>query len=354
MNEKLIENMIRDINNTFPKVTRLMEVCGTHTHAIGKFGIRGLLGSNIELLSGPGCPVCVTDESIIDTAIEILDRDNVILTTFGDILRVKGSYECLLDQRRRGKVIKILYTPFEALEIAENNREKTVIFLAVGFETTAPVIASAIKLAREKNIANLYFLCSLKLMPPVMQLVLDKFQNNIHGVICPGHVAAVMGADYFKFISYEYGIPAVITGFEPLDIIRAIHELVLFRENISSRKFQNLYERSVSSQGNKLAQEVIREVFEVGDTEWRGIGYIPGSSLILKESFSQFDAMKKYNIEVIPKCSNSQCLCKEILMGRKMPMDCNAFGRECTPSHPLGPCMISSEGSCAAYYKYHI
>ncbi|WP_426349018.1 hydrogenase formation protein HypD [Alloiococcus sp. CFN-8] len=354
MNEKLIENMIRDINNTSLKGTRLMEVCGSHTHAIGKFGIRGLLGSNIELLSGPGCPVCVTDVSIIDTAIEILDRDNVILTTFGDILRVKGSHESLLDQRRGGKAIKILYTPFEALEIAENNREKSIVFLAVGFETTAPVIASAIKLAREKNIANLYFLCSLKLMPPVMHLVLDKAYNNIHGIICPGHVASVMGADYFKFISHEYGIPAVITGFEALDIIRAIHELTLYRKDISLRKFKNLYERSVSSQGNKLAQEVIREVFDVGDTEWRGIGYIPGSSLILKEGYSQLDAVKKYNIKVTSKISDSQCLCKEILIGRKKPVNCNAFGRECTPVHPLGPCMISSEGSCAAYYKYHI
>ncbi len=352
MDEKIIKDMIRDINERSQKNIRLMEVCGTHTHAIGKFGIRGLLGSNIELLSGPGCPVCVTEEGIIDTAIEILEKDNVILTTFGDMLRVKGSHESLLDQRSKGKTIRILYTPFEALEIAENNRDRNILFLAVGFETTAPVIASAIKLAREKNISNLYFLCSLKLMPPVMQLVLDNAYNNIHGVICPGHVAAVMGADYFKFISHEYRIPAVIAGFEALDIIRAIHELVLFWENISFRKFQNLYERSVSSLGNKLAQEVIREVFEVGDAEWRGIGYIPGSSLVLKKEYSQFDAMKKYNIEVLSKNSNSQCLCKEILMGRKKPVDCNAFGRECTPSHPLGPCMISGEGSCAAHYKY--
>ncbi len=352
MDEVKIRSMIKDINKVSHKNIRLMEVCGTHTHAIGRFGLRTLLAPNIELLSGPGCPVCVTSESILDTAMKILKEDNVILVTFGDLLKVKGSYESLLDQRRKGKEIRILYTPFEALKIAQDNKEKNIFFLAVGFETTAPVIASTIKLAKEKNISNLFFLCSLKLMPPVMNFVLDKSIDNIHGIICPGHVAAVMGADYFKFISCKYEIPAVIAGFEALDIITAIHELILIRENISPRIFQNLYKRSVKSQGNIIAQEAMMDVFEVGDAEWRGIGYIQNSSLALKESYSSFDAIKKFNIEIPSKKSATQCMCKEILMGRKKPVDCKAFGIECSPNHPLGPCMISVEGTCAAYYKY--
>ncbi|MDF2547881.1 MAG: hydrogenase formation HypD protein [Anaerosolibacter sp.] len=352
MDENLISRMIEEINGLNKQETKIMEVCGTHTYAIGKYGIRSLLNPETQLLSGPGCPVCVTSESTIDAAIKILENDNVILTTFGDLVRVRGAYESILDQRIKSKTVKILYTPFEALEIAQNNKDKLVVFLAVGFETTAPVIASAIQLAQKKNILNIYFLCSLKLMPPVLKFILDQNRQHIHGMICPGHVAAVMGEEYFQFIEQEYDIPAVIAGFEAMDIIGAIYTVVQSRNNPGTKKFENLYRRSVRIHGNRIAKETMNEVFEVSSAEWRGIGYIQDSALTMKASYAQFDALKRFNIQLLPQPNRSQCMCKEILLGIKKPTACNMFGTGCIPEHPLGPCMISSEGACASYYRY--
>jgi hydrogenase expression/formation protein HypD len=354
MDENLISRMIKEINRSNKQDIKIMEVCGTHTHAIGKYGIRTLLNYDIQLLSGPGCPVCVTSESTIDAAIQILEHDNVILATFGDMVRVRGTYESIIDQRKKDKRIAILYTPFEALEIAENNKDKMVVFLAVGFETTAPVIASVVLLAKEKNISNIYFLCSIKLMPPILRFILDQDGQPIHGMICPGHVAAVMGEEYFRFIEMEYGIPAVIAGFEAIDIIGAIYTIAQSINNQGTEKFKNLYKRSVSIHGNLIAKETMNEVFEMASVDWRGIGYIQNSALIMRARYAQFDALKKFNIQLIPKENHLQCMCKEILMGIKSPRECNMFGTICIPSHPQGPCMISSEGSCASDYRYQL
>ncbi|MBB6218608.1 hydrogenase expression/formation protein HypD [Anaerosolibacter carboniphilus] len=354
MNENLISRMIKDINENTPLEMKIMEVCGTHTHAIGKYGIRTLVDSHIQLLSGPGCPVCVTPESVIDAAIQILENDNIILATFGDLVKVTGSTESILDQRRKGKNISILYTPFEALEIAQNNRDKIIVFLAVGFETTAPVIASTIKLTKERNISNLYFLNSLRLMPPVLRLILNENLQHIHGMICPGHVAAVMGEEYFQFIEQEYDMPAAIAGFDALDIVSAIHKIMQGYRNTGQKNFENLYKRSVRSKGNLRAKDVMNEVFETSDGEWRGIGYIRNSSLVLKENYSEFDALERFGMKLASKPNHTQCICKEILMGHKKPIACDMFGSKCNPTHPLGPCMVSSEGSCASYYRYQL
>ena len=354
MDENVISRMIKEINGSNKQEIKIMEVCGTHTHAIGKYGIRTLLIPDIQLLSGPGCPVCVTSESTINAAIQILENDNVILTTFGDLVRVRGTYESILDQRRKGKSITILYTPFEALEIAKNNKNKMVLFLAVGFETTAPVIASVIQQAKEKGISNIYFLCSLKLMPPILRFILDRNHHHIHGMICPGHVAAVMGEEYFQFIEQEYDVPAVIAGFEAMDIISAIYTITQSMYDSRIKRFENQYKQSVRVHGNPIAKKAMDEVFEVSGGEWRGIGYIQDSSLTMRASYSQFDALKKFNIQLIPKQNPYQCMCKEILLGIKKPTECSMFGTRCTSEHPLGPCMISSEGSCASYYRYRL
>lgn len=331
---------------------RIMEVCGTHTRAISKSGIRYLLPEEVILLSGPGCPVCVTPESYIDAAIELSNLDGVILVTFGDMMKVKGTYFSLSDKQAQGSKIAVVYSPEDALTIAAKNKDKFIVFLAVGFETTAPLTAATVKLAKARDLHNLFFLTALKCMKPAIVYILQDKRNKINGMICPGHVATIKGADHFKFITEEFGIPAVVCGFEDLDIAAGICLLI---EQLYGKRhiaFVNLYKRCVSSSGNTTAQRMINEVFDVADGYWRGIGSIGNSALVLNNKYEHLDAVKRFSIKIGQYSSPENCLCSEILLGLKLPCQCSLFGSVCTPEHPSGPCMVSSEGACAAHFRY--
>lgn len=329
-----------------------MEVCGTHTQAVLKSGIRHLLPKEVLLLSGPGCPVCVTPESYVDMALEILDFEDTILVTFGDMMKVKGTRFSLSDKQARGAKIIVVYSPEEALDIAANNKDKSAVFIAVGFETTAPLVAATVMLANERGLDNLFFLSALKRMEPAIRFILQDERNKINAMICPGHVASIKGAGYFRFITEEFGIPSVVCGFENRDIAAGI---CLLLEQLAGKRqveFMNLYKRCVSFSGNLIAQRMINEVFDVADGDWRGIGGIRNSAMVLNDKYEHLDAVKKFGINKRQYSSPANCLCGEILLGLKLPCQCGLFGSVCTPEHPSGPCMVSSEGTCAAYFKY--
>ena len=280
--QTLIKGMIKKINQSPIRSFNVMEVCGTHTQALSKLGIRELVEPNIHLLSGPGCPVCVTSESYIDATIELSKHQNVILSTFGDMMKVNGSRENLIEQREKGKDIRVLYSPLDSITLAEENKDKEIIFLGVGFETTTPLIALAIKMAQEKGIKNISFLIGMKRMEPILHHILKDPYHNIQGLICPGHVAAVKGADYFKFIVDKYNIPAVVAGFEGLDIVGALYFLMK-QQGEAKKSFKNLYKTCVTLEGNKRANKLMEEVFTYCDEEWRGIGIINDSGFSLRE-----------------------------------------------------------------------
>lgn len=328
----------------------IMEICGTHTQSISKLGIRKLFYPKIRLVSGPGCPVCVTSESFIDAAIDLLDYPNIILTTFGDLMKVKGSNSNLIEEREEGKNIKIVYSPLDALKIAEENKNHEIVFIAVGFETTAPLIGLAVKMAKEKNIFNFSILSSLKTMKPIISNILDDKDCKINGIICPGHVAVITGSDYFTFITKKYSIPAVISGFSGLDILSSIYFLIT-ENNRNIKGFENYYRTCVSKHGNLLAKKIINHCFIKGESLWRGIGTFKESGLYLNKNYEQFDAVKKFHLKFKNRVHNS-CVCSEIILGKKFPYDCNLFGKVCTPASPVGPCMVSSEGACSVYYKW--
>lgn len=349
---RVIERLNRCFEVTHGQDIRIMEVCGTHTRAISKSGIRYLLPKEVLLLSGPGCPVCVTPEPYIDKAIEISDMEGMILVTFGDMIKVKGTHFSLSDKQVQGSKITVVYSPEDALAMADKNRDKSVVFLAVGFETTAPLIAATVKLADEKGIDNLFFLTALKCMEPAIRFILEDDRNKVNAMICPGHVASIKGADYFRFITEEFGIPAVVCGFETPDIAAGI---CLLLEQLTGKKpveFVNLYKRCVSSAGNITAQHMMDEAFDVADGVWRGIGIIRDSALVLNKSYEHLDAARRFGIKVEQTVSHVNCLCSEILLGLKLPCECSLFGSVCAPDHPSGPCMVSSEGSCAAHFRY--
>ncbi|MBP2031701.1 hydrogenase expression/formation protein HypD [Clostridium algifaecis] len=348
--EQLLIKLVDRIKNSKLENFTIMEVCGTHTKSISKLGIRELFYPKIKLLSGPGCPVCVTPEGYIDAAINILNRKDVILTTFGDLMKVKGSIESLIEQREKRKNINIVYSPLDAIKIAQKNRNFQVVFLAVGFETTAPTIGVAIKIARENNIKNFSVLSGLKVMRPVLHKILKNEKNKVQGIICPGHVAVITGSEYFRFITEEYNVPAVVAGFEGLDIISAIYFLIAQKDN-EKKQFKNLYKTCVTPYGNVLASRIMDEVFSTGNSIWRGIGQVHGSGLYLNHKYEEFDALKKFNL-VIQEKSNESCVCSQIILGQKIPYECPFFAKRCTPESPVGPCMVSSEGSCCVYYKY--
>lgn len=333
------------------KMIRIMEVCGTHTHSIAKSGIRYLLPKHIQVLSGPGCPVCVTSESYIDMALELLRNENIILTTFGDMMKVKGTYANLDEKKSNCNVITV-YSPEDAINIATKNKDKIIVFLAVGFETTAPIIAAVIKSVYENGPENLLFLTALKRMEPILRLILSDCRNRIDGLICPGHVAAVIGSEAFRFITDEYHIPAVVCGFEAENIKEAIFDLIDQIEYRKTVAFSNFYNSCVSPLGNKRAQEFIDEVFKTGEGFWRGIGIVSDSALTINDKYKKLDAKQKFNISEKRNSHLSVCQCSEIILGIKAPYECKLFGVCCTPDNPLGPCMISSEGACSAHYKY--
>ena len=332
------------------KYYNFMEVCGTHTNTFYRFGLPKLLPENVRLISGPGCPVCVTDESYIDNAIMLADLKDTIITTFGDMMKVPGSSSTLYRERAKGHDIRIVYSSLDALKIAEDNPAKNVVFLGVGFETTAPTIAMAIIEAKKIGIRNFFVYSAHKIIPPAMEALLKDENVALDGFILPAHVSSIIGADGYKFLK-KFKIPGVIAGFEPLDMLEGI--LMLLREVKSGRaEIENEYTRVVKKAGNKVAQAVLKKVFIVSDAAWRGIGEIPKSGLAIRKEFSAYDAEKKFGIRRKKVAINKYCLCGEVIKGVKVPEDCKLFAKACNPENPKGPCMVSSEGTCGIHYKY--
>jgi len=332
------------------KIT-LMEVCGTHTVAIFRSGIKSLLPKNIHLLSGPGCPVCVTPNHYLDKAIAYARGKDTILATFGDMMRVPGSSSSLEKEKANGSDIRVVYSPDEVLNIAENNPKKKAILLGVGFETTSPTIAVTVCEAEKKGLKNFFLLCGHKIIPPALEALVNTKELNVEGFILPGHVSTIIGSLPYEFVAQKYNVPGVIAGFEPLDILQAIYMLV--RQVIENRaEIEIQYTRSVKKEGNPIAQEFLSNVFDVTDSVWRGIGLIPKSGYKLKERYQQFDAETNIPVEVEKTKEKPGCICGQVLQGLKTPLDCPLFAKVCTPEEPVGACMVSSEGTCAAYYKY--
>ncbi len=352
MNKNLIQYLINEINIMADKEIKIMEVCGTHTHMISNLGIRSVLSPKIKLLSGPGCPVCVTDEKYIDTAIEMLNNYEVTIATFADLLKVKGSKKCLLDEKSKGKNVRVIHSPLDLIEMAEGNKGRKIIFLGVGFETTAPIIALAIKTAFEKELDNLFFLTSIKLMSPILHYILKQSDSQIQGLICPGHVASIKGASYFEFIVDNYNIPAAVCGFEALDILGGIHYLVKQIRNNEKIVFRNLYKRCTKPNGNLTANQLMDEVFQISHGEWRGIGTIENSFLTINKKYKKLDAQKNFTVKIQSNKHTTKCTCRDILLGNKTPRECQLFDGICTPLSPYGPCMISKEGACAIAYQH--
>jgi len=330
---------------------RLMEFCGGHTHAIFRFGLRQMLAGDVEMRSGPGCPVCVTAASDLDAAMAMADLPSVILTTFGDMVRVPGSQGTLQERRARGADVRIVYSPLDALTMARDNPTREVIFLGVGFETTAPGIAAALLQAEADSTPNFSVLSMHKLTPPAMRAILDAGEVALDGIIGPGHVSAVIGSDAWEFLPEDYGIPCAVAGFEPLDLLGAIAALVhAVAEGCPA--VLNTYGRSVRPAGNPVAQHMLDTVFRVTTTPWRGFGDIPASGLQFRKAMSHRDAALRFPVKVEAVGEPPGCRCGEVLRGVIDPTACALFRRVCTPRNPVGPCMVSAEGSCAAYYKY--
>lgn len=335
---------------TYP--VRLMEFCGGHTHAVLRFGIPDLLPPTVELLSGPGCPVCVTSAAELSWAIALAVIPGVILTTFGDMMRVPvEKSRSLARARADGADIRIVYSPLDALEIARQNLHRPVIFLGVGFETTAPMVASAILAAETARITNFYVFSMHKLTPPATRAILDAGEVRLSGIIGPGHVTTVIGLEAWRFLPQEYGVSCAIAGFEPLDILQAILALVEMAE-AGKPGMANAYPRSVRPRGNPTALRTMEEVFEVAEADWRGIGMLPASGLRIREEYAHRDAARAFPVEVAPTREPPGCRCGDVLRGVLKPPECPLFARVCTPQDPVGPCMVSAEGACAAYYQY--
>jgi len=347
----LAEGLISQIHHRAKTPARLMEFCGGHTVTIFRYGIRQVLPSTIEMVSGPGCPVCVTANADLDKAIALARIPDVTIATFGDMLKVPGSYSSLQQSKAEGADVRVVYSTMDALEIARENPDKSVVFLGIGFETTAPTIAASILQAKERGISNYHVLSLHKLCPPVIQAILDSGEVKLHGLVCPGHVSAIIGSRPWEFIARDYGIPCVISGFEPLDILQCVSMLVEQIENGES-KIEIAYRRGVHPEGNQQALKLMDQVFELCPAQWRGMGEVGNSGLKLREEYRHFDAELAFTIDPGPTYEHKGCICGEILRGVKTPVDCPLFSKACTPEHPVGPCMVSSEGSCSAYYLY--
>ncbi|MDD5347691.1 MAG: hydrogenase formation protein HypD [Candidatus Omnitrophica bacterium] len=348
----IVKGLMAEIGALAKLKTNLMEVCGTHTMAIFRSGIKQLLPAKINLISGPGCPVCVTAQADIDRMLTLAKLPGVIITTFGDMLKVPGTQSSLEKERAAGCDIRVVYSPLDALEIARQERSREVIFLAVGFETTAPAIASVTSDARAGRIKNFSVYCCHKLIPPAMAALLEAKEIRIHGFICPGHVSTIIGTRPYALIAEEFRIPCVVSGFEPTDILESIRMLLQqIRQKRADAEIQ--YRRAVRPEGNLSAQQALSDVFMPSDADWRGLGVIPKSGLKLREQYQAHDAEIKFDIKVEESFEAKQCLCGQVLRGVKNPSQCRLFATVCTPEQPYGPCMVSTEGTCAAWYKYH-
>lgn len=350
MNKVTVNTLLSNLKHS--DEIRLMEVCGTHTMAIARSGLKQLLPDNIQLLTGPGCPVCVTAPEDIEQVIALAQNTDVIITTFGDMVRVPGEKGSLQDCQAEGAKVKIVYSPLDALRLAVSNRNREVIFIAVGFETTAPLVAYTIEYAHQEKIDNFTILCLHKTVIPALKALLEDNEAKVHGFILPGHVSAIIGQSPYNFIPESKQLACTISGFEPGDIVESIYMLV---NQIKAKNYRvdNQYVRGVRPEGNITALKMIDKVFEPSDASWRGLGIIPLSGLRLKDKYGQYDAYHKFSLTK-PKVSHSLtgCICGNILKGIRKPEDCGLFSLKCTPANPVGPCMVSSEGACAASYFY--
>jgi len=350
---ELVKNAADELKRLVTKPWILMEICGGQTHAIMRYGIDQLLPPEIELVHGPGCPVCVTPLELIDKALAIASIPEVIFTSYGDMLRVPGSSRDLFSVRASGGDVRVVYSPLDAVRIAQENPDKQVVFFAIGFETTAPANAMSVLQASGLGLSNYSVLVSHVCVPPAMEAILSSPDNRVQAFLAAGHVCAVMGYWEYVPLALRYQVPIVVTGFEPVDIMHGILAVVKQLEN-GQTKADNAYARAVTFEGNKPAQATISRVFHQVDRKWRGIGMIPMSGWGLRSEFSDFDAEKRFSVEDIKAEESPLCIAGLILQGMKKPADCSAFGGECTPEHPLGATMVSTEGACAAYYRYRL
>lgn len=348
---QLARKLASEIAAVATKPWVLMEICGGQTHTIMRYGLDELLPPTVELVHGPGCPVCVTPLETIDKAIALALRPDVILVSYGDMLRVPGSNSDLFRAKAQGADVRVAYSPVEAIKIARANPDRKVVFLAIGFETTAPANAAAAYQAKRESIANFSMLVSHVLVPPAIRALLASRENRVQAFIAPGHVCTVMGFQEYESLVRDFAIPMVVGGFEPVDLLEAILMLVKQLESGEAR-VENQYVRSVSYQGNLPAQQILKEVFEVADQKWRGIGPIPASGLRLRDEYAAYDADRLFDLELITADEPAECISAQVLQGLKKPTDCSAFAIRCTPENPLGAPMVSSEGACAAYYHY--
>ncbi len=347
----IARGLIDAINATRTGPVKIMEVCGTHTVAIAKDGLRAVMPERVTLLSGPGCPVCVTANHDIDHAIELARRPDTIVTTFGDMMKVPGSHSSLSREKADGRDVRIVYSPLDALALATREAEREIVFIAVGFETTAPLIAAAILRAQAEGVGNFSVFAAHKTVPIALEALANDPDVQIDGLILPGHVSTIIGEEPYRVLAERYGIPGVITGFEPVDILQGVL-MILTQLQEGRAEIEIAYHRGVLPQGNPHAREMVERVFEPVDADWRGIGVIPGTGLGIREEFAAFDAARKLPV-VLPEPKEIKgCQCGEVLRGVTLPFECRLFAKGCTPEHPIGPCMVSSEGSCAAYYRF--
>jgi hydrogenase expression/formation protein HypD len=348
---ELVHKGLDEIRRTVTRPWSLMEICGGQTHSIMRHGLDELLPEGIELIHGPGCPVCVTPLELIDKAIAIASRPDVIFTSFGDMLRVPGSDEDLFRTRADGGDVRVVYSPLDAVKIAQQNPDKQVVFFGIGFETTAPANAMSVWQAKQLGVKNYSMLVSHVRVPPAMRAILSSPYNQVQAFLAAGHVCAVMGYWEYPPIAEEFKVPIVVTGFEPVDLVEGILKAVKQLET-DRHEVENAYGRAVTKEGNTSAQELINKIFVECDRKWRGIGTIPSSGWRMRDEYADLDAEKRFAVESINTKESPLCISGLVLQGRKKPSECPAFGKECTPEHPLGATMVSSEGACAAYYRY--
>ncbi len=351
LNDKsLCASLVEEINRCLSRPVRIMEVCGSHTMAIFRHGLRALLPEGLTLVSGPGCPVCVTSPGQIDSFIELAKMPGVILATFGDLYRVPGSDGSLTQAAAQGAVIKIVYSPMEALSLARNEADKMVVFAGIGFETTTPVVAATIMTAAREKMNNFTVFSAHKLMPPALKALFQE-DLSVDGLLCPGHVSAIIGTKPYEPLSTEFHLPCVVAGFEAVDILQAL--LMLVRQSEKSRAVvENAYSRVVKPEGNPQALTIMKQVFSPEDCQWRGLGQIPASGLRIRPQYDKFNAAVRLSVKVRDVAEPPGCLCGEVLKGLTSPTHCPLFAKRCTPMRPVGPCMVSSEGTCAAFYKF--
>jgi hydrogenase expression/formation protein HypD len=346
----IAQKLLNRINSEIDHNINFMEVCGTHTMAISSSGIRPAVDKRLKLLSGPGCPVCVTSQEDIDWAISLAEQKDVVIVTFGDMMRVPGSESSLEKAKAKGSDIRVVYSALDGLKIARTEQPKKIIFLGVGFETTAPTVAAAVILAKENKINNFFVLSLFKLIPPALRKIAAAPELKIDGFILPGHVSTIIGSEPYEFLPKDFNQPCVIAGFETLDILQAIYLLINQLKKLPKVEIQ--YRRSVKPEGNIQAQKMMNQVFRAADSNWRGIGQIKKSGLVFNPEFKDFDANIQFGLKPKKAKINPACRCGDVLLGLIIPPECKQFAKGCTPEHPIGPCMVSSEGACAAYFKY--